>query len=50
MASAFYYHGLTIEFDPGNQRLTVDGEVVPLSKALKDDIKATKQGHPGETH
>jgi hypothetical protein len=27
MASAFYYHGLTIEFDPGNQRLTVDGEV-----------------------
>ena len=36
MASAFYYHGLTIEFDPGNQRLTVDGEVVPLSKALKE--------------
>src|SRR5678810_449117 len=36
MASAFYYHGLTIEFDPVLQRLTVDGERVDFPEALRE--------------
>src|SRR5688500_4858608 len=30
MAKAFFYHGLTIEFDAHIPRLTIDGEKLPL--------------------
>jgi hypothetical protein len=36
MASAFYYHGLTIEFDPVLHRLTVDGERVDLPEPFRE--------------
>lgn len=43
MASAFYYHGLTIEFDPGNQRLTVDGEVQTTAIPIVPIIQSGEQ-------